>query len=861
MNIFYLARRIRLPRRIAVLICCAICLGATPSVSAQPVSPGPSAPGESQRLPLLLRKLDRTARVLYVTAHPDDEHAGLIARWGYREGVEIALLTLTRGRGGQNEIGDELFGSLAVLRAAELEAAHHYDGARQMFGRAVDFGYSFSVEETLERWDAEKMRRDLVQAIRSFQPDVVLTMQPDGPGGGQHHQASARLARLAVELAATDQLPELGASHGVQQLYAVLWRRARGKHLTEVDIGSFDPLLGGSYAELGLRSREMHKCQGMVRVTEPFEPASVRLELLYDATGELSASVDPWSVLPRTWLENADGAPTRFGDNLAVAVSRVRQAYRPESPGDLLGPLRILRDLIQAQRAQADGPALVTLTQRVDEALTLACQLRSEARSPGDFVAAGSSIPVTVALENAGQHSVVANLRLIGPAGASGSAERSDTVYWEARQPLGSQKRWSEAITVKLPNNLQPSLFAAERPQLVLNHLPTFRLEVEYEFQGAKFSAPPTALHAVRRIDAFPELRRSAVEIVPDPSLRPVRNVVAAPHANDAPIAQAEFRVSALEAGEITVDFLCETEGWSAEPKSIQVWVPGGGVEIPVTVKLEGPTGFEGQARVYGRVKRTNESSARPSSGGYRVVDYPHIDRNALWVPARVEVSAFVCQPPTDVQVGYIEGTGDSSLEALALLGVEALPMTATDLTSSDLSQLDVILVGVRAYKVRDDLIAAHPRLMDWVEAGGTLLVQYQKLEFNGDSPAASPFAPLPAARVGRGRITDETADVVLDQPLHSIFRTPNLIGPADWDDWVQERGLYFLEFDGEGYQNLVTMEDPFPYNAGPKTGALVEARVGKGRWIYVGLGLFRQLPAGVPGSYRLLSNLISAGG
>jgi len=252
-------------------------------------------------------------------------------------------------------------------------------------------------------------------------------------------------------------------------------------------------------------------------------------------------------------------------------------------------------------------------------------------------------------------------------------------------------------------------------------------------------------------------------------------------------------------------------------------------------------------------------SPDRRSARGYRRVAYPHIRPGILEVPASVRLRPIACRLGPPRRVGYVEGTGDRVPEALTLLGLRPVYLTPDSLLTGNLDAFDVILLGVRAYKVRPDLARARDRLFDWVARGGTLLVQYNKLEFNAGAPE-SPFAPYPGASVGHHRVTVEESPVEVLDPAHPILTRPNRLGAADWAGWVQERGLYFLDTTDPRYHDLVRLEDPFPYNAGPRSGALVSAAYGRGTWVYIGLGLFRQLPAAVPGAFRLLANLIALG-
>jgi hypothetical protein len=255
-----------------------------------------------------------------------------------------------------------------------------------------------------------------------------------------------------------------------------------------------------------------------------------------------------------------------------------------------------------------------------------------------------------------------------------------------------------------------------------------------------------------------------------------------------------------------------------------------------------------------------HSGEADTSHTGYLKIEYPHIRPGALLQEARVQVVPFACQVVDDVRVGYVEGAGDRVLEAMERIGLVAELLGPDELLDEPLDDFDVIVTGIRAYKVREDLKSAHARLLEWIEKGGTLLVQYNKFEFNAENEESSPFAPFPGTLVGRRRVTVEESPVVVRDPLHPVFVEPNQITEADWQGWVQERGLYFLDFTDPRYQDLLELEDPWPYNDGPQGGSLVYAPLGGGEWVYVGVGLFRQLPAAVPGAYRLLANLIALG-
>jgi hypothetical protein len=292
-------------------------------------------------------------------------------------------------------------------------------------------------------------------------------------------------------------------------------------------------------------------------------------------------------------------------------------------------------------------------------------------------------------------------------------------------------------------------------------------------------------------------------------------------------------------------------EGWRVSPTRAPVSFARAEESATVAFTLTPP------ARVaqgeYG-VTATVADGTHTSSTGYEVVEYPHIHRRHVVQEARTRVKAIDVKIAPGLRVGYVMGVGDDVPAAIQQLGADVHMIDGHELASGDLSRYNVIVTGVRAYERRPDLRANNSRLLEYVKNGGVVLVNYNKLEFND-----AQYGPYPAKN-GQERITDENAPVDVLAPSHPVFSVPNRIGPQDWAGWVQERGTYFLAERDARYVDLVRMTDPFPLNAGPKTGALVEAQYGKGRWIYIGLGLWRQLPAGTEGAYRLMANLLSLG-
>ncbi len=832
------------------LLATLVILFAVPPLAADEAILAP--PGESVRVPLLLRKLHETHRVLYVTAHPDDEDAGLIAKLVHGEGVDVTLLTLTRGNGGQNEIGREHNGAIAALRTAELESAHRWDGATQWFGSADDFGYSFSVEETFERWGEERMLRELVEAIRLCQPDVIFTLPPGGAGGGQHHQASAQLTHRAMEIAHEQIWPELGAPHWTRRLFSVVWGAGEVEQICSVPLDQFDLLLGASYAEVGARSRSMHKCQGMVTVDPPLPRRTARLALRYDSKDALRSLSHPLEGIEPRVSWSVDGGASFVRERLEKALENPRESIT--APITVRRFLQMAPELRRDRMNQPNFAPLASLEQTYRELFQRLVAVRRQALASHPFIGGDQGATITVATENGGDLSLELHQEL--------SAEGWRSAPWSLVLAPGER----DLHTVTLPSGLPATLLDGPVVREFPAALPPIRLESTVTLNlvdGIQESVtlPPVPVEARWRDEKFPTLRATTLRVVPDPSIRPARSVEVAPHPSGTVMkTRGEFLLSTLIRGEIEVRLRAEDSRWVVKPAIVTVASPGDGIEIVVPFAATPPEGLEsGTTTVFAEARRVDDTRRPPhwSDRGYRRIEYPHIRTTALEETAAVQVVSFECAV-SHRAVGYVAGVGDEIPRAIRALGIEFVELEADDLSRGDLSRIQTIVIGVRAYKARDDLRAAHPRLMEWVRAGGTLVVQYQKFEFN-DSDGTSPYVPYPGAAVGPGRITDETAPVRVNDPSHPLLTIPNPIGPANWRGWIQERGLYFLDVQpGSPYQDLLTMEDPFPFNAGPRGGALVEAEVGEGRWIYVGLGLWRQAPAGVEGAYRLLANLLA---
>ena len=857
---------------------------------AQPLQFGAS-PSE---LGVTLRQINSVGTFMMVTAHPDDENNALLTLFSKGKGHRTVLLTATRGDGGQNEIGAELFDGLAVLRSEELLAAHRLDGAEQFFTRAVDFGYSFSVEETFSRWGRQEILGDMVRMIRTVRPDVVSAMSPDGRGGGQHHQASAILAHEAYHAAADpsrfpDQLSEdvrpwqvkkfyfsVGFPFGFGPQFPGLRQAASEQELTTVNLGDYDELLGSTYAEVGSRARGMHKCQGMSQlVALPASQMGARFRL--EETVIPTRGTSPESSL-FDGIDTAVGALAVFAgprasasvtdglSEVALHALQALQGFEREGAAGARDSVVAGLRAVQSLRSQLSGFELdddgrfeidfrlAQKEQQFRQAVLLTHGIRLEALANDGVVIPGQELDVSLLVANQGE--VQASVRGVRLSGVENSGDICEN------QAVNTGLVYSCSRRVEVPSS-------ATTTDIHWTHEPT---AARYVTDGdVPFGAPfrPTPFLATFDLDfgdvrfeveepiefrysgdIFAGEKRMALTVVPHLTVELTPEIAIIPTGQSG---TQEVRVTVTNAGPSMVDGavnLILPSGWQANPTSAPVRFSR--QDESQTVRFEVSTNDTAVGEY--SVGAVVTSDTDRFSHGYRVVEYPHIGRRHLGYVAESRFKLLDVSVAPDLSVGYVVGVGDAVPPAIEQLGVSLDFLDEDDLAWSDLSRFDVIVTGVRAYERRADLRAHNDRLLAYVESGGTVIVQYNKFEFN-----QAQYGPYPA-QVSRNRVTDELAPIELLANDHQVFAWPNRIGPTDWDDWVQERGLYFLGERDDQYVDLVQLEDSFDFNPGIKRGALVEARVGRGRWLYVGLGLWRQLPAGTSGAYALLANLISLG-
>lgn len=877
-------------KRLAVAALTVLVIGSLCAIAvAQPLRPG-DGPVD---LGVTLRQLNSVGTFMMLTAHPDDENNALLALLAKGEGHRTVLLTATRGDGGQNEIGAELFDGLAVLRTEELLAAHRLDGAEQYFTRAVDFGYSFSIDETFARWGREEILGDMVRMIRTIRPEVMSAMSPDGRGGGQHHQASAVLAHEAYHAAGDaarfpEQLAEGLRPWQAQKFYFSVGfpfgfgagppgfrQPALDLDLTTIDLGAYDALLGTTYSEIGSRARGMHKCQGMSQlvalpaaaVGAHYRLAESMLPGPRDATEtSLFDGVDTSIQTLATFVgPNVPIGLTRglneIGRHASQALEQFERDGRSGARASVIAGLEALRDLRtrlgampleETARWEIDF-RLAAKERQFERAAVLAHALRLEALASDGLVVAGQELGVSVLVANQGDVAVTVRAVRLSGFGRGGVCD-------EDRLAARDVYSCNRDVTI-LPDARMTDIHWTHAP-----NADRYIVHADVPF-GAPFR--PTPFHATFELklgnveveverpvqyryadDIFAGEKRTNLNIVPRFALSMTPDIAIIPIGSDEP---REVRVTVTNTwpgptgGEVTLTL---PPGWRTTPQTAPVQFSR--EDESQTVRFQVLAGSTGNGEY--RVGAVVEDAAERFDRGFQVVEYPHIGRRHLGRSAEGRFKVVDVAIAPDLFVGYVNGVGDAVPTAIEQLGASLVFIDADDLAWGDLSRFDVIVTGVRAYERRQDLRAYNDRLLQYVENGGTVIVQYNKFEFN-----QAQYGPYPA-RVSRGRVTDEGAPIRVLANDHPVFAWPNRVDAATWDNWVQERGLYFLGERDENYVDLVELEDSFEFNPGIKRGALVEARAGQGRWIYVGLGLWRQLPAGTSGAYALLANLLSLG-
>ena len=830
--------------------------------------------------------LDVTARVLVIGAHPDDEDTQLITWLARGRQVETAYLSLTRGDGGQNLIGNELGPLLGMIRTEELLAARRLDGGRQFFTRAYDFGFSKSAEETYTHWPKDSILRDVVTVVRAFRPQIIVAVFSGTPRDGHgHHQVSGMLAREAFDAAAdTVRFPAratLGRGAWAADKFYRAARFAPQEATLAFNVGELSPFRGMTYAEISSESRSQHLSQGFgalqrrgtsmdfLKLEATRAGASaVRESSLLDgiATG--------WNRFAAATLSTASRAAL---DSLPAAVQAVREVERLTSPAPMVGPLARVARLIDAARAglpcgardcrgaragsdqaMADlAAALETARRRVNTALLAASGVLVEATAPRELLAVKDTMAVTVALYNQGTTPVrldsVAVRTESGPATAVavGAVVAPDSAA-RATVPLVGDvaigPAWLE-VGRRGGVFVMPGAGSAAARNMATG---------EDRTSGTYARAVLTIAGVTVSTDAGPVVYRFA-----DPARGERRRPVAVVPAVSVSFTTALQYARAGLLLHRTVRLQLKSSSSIARSVTVTLGVPPGltADSLVRRVALEPMESATLLFRIDGALPAgVHYLNATASTGdetftrGWDVIEYAHIRPIRYYEPAVTQIQAVAAKLPANPRIAYLSGVSDNVASHLGELGLYMTTIAPDRFAETDLAGFGTVVLGPRAFAASPLLAAQAPRLQAFARAGGTVVVQYgqQEMQVRG----LLPF-PITLGRPAE-RVTDELAPVRLLDPEARLLTWPNRITPADFEGWVQERSVYMPTTADPHYQRLLEMHDPGePANEN----AVLVAPLGKGAYVYTTLALFRQLPAGVPGAARLLLNLIAADG
>lgn len=785
-----------------------------------------------------LKRLGVVGSVLYVAAHPDDENSRLLAYLVGEKGLAATYLSLTRGDGGQNLLGTEQDELLGLLRTHELLAARKIDGAEQLFTRARDLGYTKRAEEALDLWGRQAVLADVVQAIRRVRPDVVITRFNTLPPNHGHHTASALLAAEAFQIAAdpgqfADQIQLFPAFQPQRLLHNVpnfnLPEHADMSAYLQLDVGHYDPLRGRSWTEIAAQSRSQHKSQGFGVAPE----RGPSLEYFAHLGGS-KPQKDPLDGLDFTWK--------RFpgGEKVQTAVEAAQKIFDPQHPERTIPALWKVHAAIQALPEQNPWKVRKLLE---TETLVLACagivldvRAIEPVATPGDLLqlqvialnrstAAAKILHVELAdgvtqlnAEMKANQPVVQTHALKLPANAV-----ITTPYWLRTPTELGLDQVEDLAKVGLPED-QPALLAR------------FVLEVG--------GHPLTTLRTIRNVWVDPvkgELSRP-FEVAPPLMATLEREVFVLTNGQPLTLSVKVEAARDVQRAQVRLEL---PAGWkSPEPALVTL---GKGKEMVVHFVVTAPKTFVDKQPF--RVLTVVEG--KTESWNQRTVRYDHVPPLTVRQPSQgtlvpLEINLGV------KHLGYIPGPGDRVAESLQAVGYEVTQLPLDKLASEPLERFEAILVGIRAFNQFPQLASQREKLLKYVENGGRLVVQYQT---NSRIAALSiPIGPYPL-EISRDRVTDERAEMQPLDPNDPLLTTPNRLTARDFQDWVQERGLYFASKWDAHYRPVLAMHD---VGEQPLKGGLLVAKYGKGSFVYTGLAFFRQLPAGVPGAYRLLANLLS---
>jgi LmbE family N-acetylglucosaminyl deacetylase len=815
----------------------------TATLANQPplLSPDPMNASEIQ---LALQKLNVLGRVLYIAAHPDDENTNLMAFWSNGSLYDAAYLSITRGDGGQNILGPELGERLGVIRTEELLGARRIDHARQFFTRALDFGFSKTADETLHIWDHDKILADVVWVIRNFRPDVIVTrFSPEDQKTHGHHTASAILATEGFTAAADPKrFPEQLAFVKPWQATRLVWNTSPffftnrnlpfdPTGLTILEAGGYNPLLGKSYTEIAAASLSMHKSQGVGGLPR----RGSRKEYFKPLQGQPMTS-SPFEGVDTNW--------SRIPNSESVATE-IRQIISKFNPSDPAGSVPELLKLRQTLSAIQDESWTAEKKADIDKIIAACLGLHVEASTAIETFTPGQT--AAIKLEAINRSNVPVTLQEVRFPN-TGDSNKIDA-------PLPSNELVTKDLSSRIPNDApysQPywlrkpgmlGTFTVDDQKLIglPENPPALPVEIVLQVNGQELRYIVDTNY--RTADAvIGEPLRSLV-IAPPVFVNVLNNTFVFPTNQPKPVPVRVTATTGAVKGELK---LAVPQGWEVSPTSIPVELKAVNAEMVATFSIKPPNqNSEGTLRAIVSI------NGRDYSLGRVRISYPHIGVQTLMPPAEAKLVRADIRRKGD-RIGYIPGAGDDVPESLRQLGYSVKILSEPEITAKNLAQFSAVVLGIRAYNTQDRISNWLPELFAYAKAGGVVIAQYNTLA----DLKTEQFGPYPL-EISRDRVTDEKAEVRILAPNHLLMTTPNKITSQDFEGWVQERGLYFPNKWDPAWTPILSCNDP---KEKPLDGGLLVAKVGKGFFIYTSYSWFRQLPAGVPGAYRLFANMLSLG-
>jgi LmbE family N-acetylglucosaminyl deacetylase len=816
--------------------------GTAHSADAPPLlSPEQMSASEIQ---LALQKLNVLGRVLYIAAHPDDENTNLMAFWSNGSLYDAAYLSVTRGDGGQNILGPELGERLGVIRTEELLDARRIDHAQQFFTRANDFGFSKTAAETMRFWNHDKILADVVWVIRNFRPDVIVTrFSPEDDKTHGHHTASAILAQEAFSAAADpNRFPEQLAFVKPWQATRLVWNTSPffftnrnlpfdPTGLTVLEAGGYNPLLGKAYTELAAASISMHKSQGVGGLPrrgarkEYFKPLKGQ-----PVTSSLFEGVDTsWSRVP----------------NSESVVTEIRQIISKFNPADPAASVPDLFKLRQTMSEIHDDFWIGEKKAELDKIIAACLGLHVEASTAIETFTPGQTAAIKLeAINRSNLPVTLQELRFPNTGDSSkidAALPSNELVTKDLSCKIPNDAPYSQPYWLRKPGTL--GTFAVDDQKLIglPENPPALPVEIVLQVNGQEVRYIVDTKY--RTADAVAgELPRPLV-IAPPVFVNVADSVFVFPTNQPKPVSVRVTAATGAVKGELK---LAAPQGWEISPASIPIDLKAANAEMVATFSVKPPNqNSEGTLRAIVSIDGRDYSLQRVR------ISYPHIGVQTLMPPAEVKLVRADIRKSSD-RIGYIPGAGDDVPESLRQIGYSVKILSEPEITAKNLAQFSAVVLGIRAYNTQDRISNWLPELFDYVKNGGLAIVQYNTTA----DLKTNQFGPYPL-EISRDRVTDENTPVRVLAPKSPLMNIPNKITPKDFDGWVQERGLYFPNKWDAAYSPILSCNDP---KEKPLDGGLLVAKSGKGFFVYTSYSWFRQLPAGVPGAYRLFANMLSLG-